>query len=130
MEINRKEFLTCLECVKPAVATNNPLSEQQTHFIFNKETVIGYNDDIVIIHPFQTDFQCSVVADKFLKTISKLKQDTIEIKYKKEKIKISTDDTEAEFTTTSNQEMVETIESLSIPEKGWKKVPKDFLDGL
>ena len=130
MEVKRKEILTCLESVKPAVATSNPLSEQQTHFIFNKEVVIGYNDDVVIIHPFVSGLRCSVVADKFLKTISKIKQEELEIKFKEEKIKIKTKDTVAEFTTTDNKEMLEIIERLSIPEKGWKKLPKDFLDGL
>jgi DNA polymerase III sliding clamp (beta) subunit (PCNA family) len=57
--INRKQLITKLEIVAPALAAHN-LVPQMTHFWFTGKELMAYNDQIGISVPFKTDFQGAV----------------------------------------------------------------------
>ena len=66
MEVNKEELLKILIAVKPALSKKEILL-QMSHIIFTGEDVATFNDTLCIIHPYKTDFKCSVQGEEFYK---------------------------------------------------------------
>ncbi len=77
--IKRTELVNALEIVKPGLAAREHI-EQSTSFAFLNGKVVTYNDEISVSHPVPgIDFEGAIKAEEFYKTLSKLKQEEIEI---------------------------------------------------
>lgn len=84
MKINRKELLDVLKKLKPAISKTE-IVEQTTDFIFMKDKIYTFNNEIAIGCVFDIGLTGSVIANKFLSIIEKLKEDIIDISIKDEK---------------------------------------------
>lgn len=131
MKIKRSELLKALSLVKPGLAKKE-IVEQSTHFIFNKEEIVAYNDYICITHPFKTDFKCSIKAEEFYKLLQSMKEENITVECGKDMIvKINDKETRVGLSATKEGKIDEYINQLDIKNiKKWKILPKDFIQGV
>jgi len=131
--INRKELVDILSKVRPALAKKE-IIEQATHFIFTGTHITTYNDQICIIHPYPTDFQCSVRAKEFYEILNGITEDEIEIKRTKTQLKVNSERTKAGLTTVVDEKdkvdhMVEII-AADMKKAKWYYLPESFLKGM
>ena len=127
MKINTKEFIRVLNLIKPALG-DKAIVEITTHFVFTGENVITYNDKISIIHPFETDFKCTVSADPLYKVLSKIKDETIEVILEENELKIISSNVKSGLVVNIDGSEITLPVGLDIDKK-WKNLPTDFLDG-
>lgn len=125
MKINRKELLDVLKKIKPGIASKDSI-EQATHFIFNKKSVLTYNDQISISHPFKSDLSCTVPAKEFYEILSKIEDEEIDFSIQEEKIQFKTKRAKLELSIHIQIDKSIIVE----PGKEWKKLPKNFIDGI
>lgn len=134
MIIDKDEILSVLAATKAALSKKDIMAQAQ-HFIFTGKDVAAYNDQICIVHPFETDFVCSVKGEEFYKILSGITEEKVEIALEKDSLKISTKTTKASLSTSiADQEKVEDlIEMLKVKcskENFWKVLPKSFKEGI
>lgn len=128
MKVSKDDFIKTLNLVRPALS-DKAIVELTTHFIFTGENIITYNDKIAIIHPFKTDFECTVSADPLYKVLSKIKDTTIEINLEKSELRIITSNIKSGLVVNTDEDDIGLPEGLDIDKK-WKNLPTDFLDGV
>ena len=129
MKINRDEFIEVLIKIRPGLSRKN-IIEQSTHFVFTGKTIVTYNDQISISYPFESDFICSVDADKFYKILFGISSKEIELSFIENKLEIKGKGTKAALVTMQEGPIYERLETLDIDKGRWQKVPDDFLEGL
>ena len=125
MKINRKEFLTILENLKPGLA-NREIIEQSGKFVFNDNLIRTYNDEITVSYPFELDIAGAVPAKEFIEFIKKLPDKEIDI---------STDDNEIIIRGRKRKAGIKTEQEIKLPKleldiKKWYKLPENFSDVL
>jgi hypothetical protein len=131
MKINREKLVNILSAIKPGLAKKQ-IVEAATHFIFTGQDVLTYNDSICIIHPFDTDFKCSISANEFYKILSNISAEEIEITLEEDKLKIKTAKTKVTLATSSGESILDMIENLKLDEvmKKLTPLPEGFLRGV
>lgn len=136
--MNRKKLEEVLLLIKPGLAKKTTDINQTTHFIFNGDEAITFNDRICISHPFKTNFSCSVPADEFYQIITKIIDDEIDISTELgedgnlQGLTIKGKKVKARIAAQSEGQVIEMINILDFPEarKIAKPIPKDFKEGL
>ena len=131
MKIKREELLSVLVAVKPGLARKE-IEEQSTHFVFTGDSVTTYNDQICISHPFKTDFKLSVKADEFHKILSGMSDEEVEISFKDKNLFIKGAKTRSGMATLAEGNILKMIKELGLDDskRKWKKLPKDFVNGV
>lgn len=134
MIVDRKELLAKLDICKPGLSKRE-IVEETVRFIFSKDSITTFNDEICIIAPYETDFQCSVNGEELYKILSGIKEDEVDIVIDKEQMKITSKKTRAGLSTLiGEKERVDTLvdKLLDATEKKgfWKKIPQGFLEGI
>jgi hypothetical protein len=131
MEIDREELLAVLNLVRPGLSQKE-IIEQSNHFIFNKDEILAYNDELLISYPFDIGLQCTVDASLFLKLISRLSSDTIELYLEQARIRVVSDNTFAEIPIIEQSKMFDHISNVTkdLEKADWKKLSEDFIEGL
>lgn len=81
MKVNRKELLSALDAVMPGIAAaNNEKISQSASFVFTKNRVFSYNDEVAVSHPFKLDIKSlAVPAKDFRGLVNKSKAETLEL---------------------------------------------------
>lgn len=130
MKFKKDELLDVLYTVKPGLA-KKAIVEQATHFIFTGEDVCTYNDQVSISCPIETDFKCSVPADKFYDVLSKIDSDEIDISLKDNELIIKGKKVKSGLSISTEDEVIKILDEMDFPDdKDWKKLPTDFIDGI
>ncbi len=132
MEVVRKDILAILDILKPAVAKKEIISQQQ-HVIFMGSYVGTINGQIVISHPFISNFKTSVKFQDLQKILSASNDEKIDILVEQNKMKIIASDTKASLNTIVDpkDKIEDLLDSLvKGTDKDWKLVPEDFSDAL
>lgn len=131
MKVDRQKLIDILSKIKPGLAKKQ-IIEESTHFIFTGEDVLTYNDNICIIHPFKTDFKCSVIANEFYKIITNIEIDEIELYLEENKLKIYADKTKANLITSDGGKIFSMINNFKLNEIMENLIPlqEDFLKGV
>jgi hypothetical protein len=131
MEIIRKDLLSVLDILKPAVAKKDIIAQQQ-HVIFMGSYVGTINGQIVISHPFLTPFKTSVKFSDLQKILSASGDEKVDILVEQNKMKIIASDTKASLNTIvdDKDKIEDLLDSLIKSTKEWKSVPEDFSDAL
>lgn len=129
--MNRKLLLDALLSVKSGVA-NKDIVESMTYFYFSGEHVVTYNDVISIRHPLKTSFTAFVKADDFIKIISKIKSESIELELNDAILNLKADKVRTSFPTLYDQDIIGRVDSVSKSVKALKftKLPTDFMDAM
>jgi len=78
MRVKVEHLKQSLEIVKPGIASRD-IVEQMTHYIFTKDAVTAYDDQICVSYPIQTDLRCTVNANTLLKFVKRLKIENLKV---------------------------------------------------
>lgn len=87
--MNRKNLVNALQLVKFAVATRDFQPELKC-FQFYPFTVCGYNGEIYVETQFNSGFKCAIPAEPFMKFLSSITDDEVDIKVDDNKVHIRT----------------------------------------
>ena len=123
MEMNREKLLQAIEKVKPAIALEN-MTEQNNLISFDTKEVKSYNDEILITAPIKTKINGAVPADELIALFRKMKDKKIEINQKEKVLEIIGKSTKARLKMSDAK-----FPEVGSPKK-WKKLPKNFIEGL
>jgi len=132
VKVETKALISILTAVKPGLAKLG-IVEQMTHFVFTGKSIATYNDRICIVHPFESDFQCSVSAEEFYKVISSISEDAAEVTFdnKSGQLKVESGRTRLGLAVSAVGDIGGLIEVLGLDKiRLWRKLPKDFLEGV
>ena len=134
MIFNKNELLKVLSMVKPGLAKREFI-EQTTHVIFTGDEVATYNDQICLLYPYETDFQCSVSGDEFYKILASIKEDEVEITVDEKQVKIKSKKTKAGMSTIVGEnakveQLIGKIKADTTVKRFWKPLPENFIEGV
>jgi hypothetical protein len=129
--MEKNDLLEILQAVKPGLASKG-IIEQFTHFIFSGNAVMTYNDEICVSHPFQTDFQCSVIADDLYKTLTGTRgNQAVKLEMEDDKMLVKTSSRVAKLSTEVERDAEKMIEMLELDKiEEWQRLPREFLKGM
>jgi len=124
MILNRTEFINILKAIRPGIG-DSKVEDAISHFRFGKNFISSNNNNIFIVHPFEeNDFNCFVPFNECFDLLNKLSDKEVSIFLIKNKLEITTKDTNIKLTTINKSEE----EFPEVPKK-WRKLPDNFLDG-
>ncbi len=129
MKINKSELLKVLTLVKPGLAKND-LIEGANDFIFMKNSILTYNDQIQIKTKFNIGLTGSVSSEELYSILSKLPDEEIEIEDNSEQIIMKG---KRRKVTLPISELSNVLLSSFVNEeelKKWKPLPSDFSKSL
>jgi len=126
MKINRQQFIDALSKVKPGLA-NNEIIEQSTHFIFDKDTIRTFNDEIAITHKFKTALIGSVPAKEFYTLFTKIPDEEITAELKDSKFIFKGKGKRVTFNIEEDVSLTN-IQPLGPQSKKWIDLPDNFCD--
>jgi len=129
MEIKKAHLTEALEFVKPGLA-NRELIQQSTSFAFVGGSIVTYNDEISVKHPFtfgEKQLNGAIRADEFYTFLKKVKQDTIELEIEGAEVKFKSGRIRAGFT--MEGDIVLPIEQIG-KRSDWCDIPPGFIDHL
>ncbi len=131
MEVNRLDLVDVLNLVRPGLSQKE-IVEQSNHFIFNKDEVLAYNDELLISYPFDIDVQCTVDSSLFLKLLSKMTTETISLEVKKGILEVWNEKTNAQIPIVEESEIFEHIKTVTsgLGDTKWHRLSEDFIEGL
>ena len=129
MKVNKEDFYKILNTVKIGLSKSKSL-ESMLYFQFTGESIMAYNNEILITYKFKTDFSCFVHANNLMKTINKIKSTEIDISIVTDKFIIKTPDIQLKLNTIIDDEIpLRTNEIIkSIDKCKWYKLPSNFFD--
>jgi len=131
MEVNREDLMDVLNLVRPGLSQKE-IIEQSNHFIFNKDEILAYNDELLISYPFDIELQCTVDAGLFLKLISKMKTETISLVVKDGLLECWNNKTSAHIPIVEESEIFDYIKNVTkeLVDADWHRLAPDFIEGL
>jgi len=131
--MNKKELLTALKGIKPALAQKTVIARAD-HYVLADGRIAAYNDSICISYPLPLDIECTVPAEEFLAAVEAFNDDEeIEVKLNKEKnLELTAPGTKAEIAIADvDDKGVESlIHSLQFSALKFKKTASNFIQGL
>ena len=129
MSTNRKDLLKVLQLVRPGLASRE-IIEQSTSFIFTKEQVIAYNDEISVSHPIKgLDLEGAVQAKELFALLNKLTDETIELESTDTELIVKGKKAKAGIKLEIKTNIEDTLKALGTPKK-WHPVPATLLEAI
>lgn len=130
MIIQKKELLKVMQLLRPGIAKKD-IIETFVHYIFTGTDIVTFNDEIGISHPFKTDFKCSARAEELLKTVSGIKEETLEISVTDTQMDIKSAGTRASLAITSVENAWQLVAALDLNSvaENLKPLPENFIRG-
>lgn len=130
MLVNRQELLDVLIMVRPGLSKKD-IVEQATHFIFTGESIVTYNDDICVSHPYITNFKISIKAQDLYKVLSDLNIEEVDLSVKDSILYMKGGKTRSGLQGLIGGDVVGMLDILGLEkERDWNLLPTDFIDGL
>lgn len=129
MKVNRESFYKILDTVKVGLSRNKSL-ESMLYFQFTGNTIMAYNNQILITYRFKSDIKCFVHADKLMKAVSKLKGEFIDISFENDTFVIKAKGVQLKLNTISDQEIMDRTRSVAKDLKSckWNDIPENFIE--
>lgn len=124
-KISREKLLEGLQAVRPGLSMSK-VAEEGTYVTFTGSSMSTYNEKICVVYPFETEFQCSVSADKMHKILMNVPEGEMGILLRDGKLMLTGEKFQAEFMAFSESSPF----VADIPRAGWKRIPSDFMEGL
>lgn len=130
MRISKGELLRILLLVKPGLATRR-FVEEATRLFFTGRDIVTYNEKICVLFPFETEFICSVDAEKIYKLLSTILEEEISLSLVENSLEISGKEFRATFVSFAiAEEESGGVQILTPPKDDWRKLPSDLMEGL
>lgn len=127
MLINRNEFLTALEIVKPGLSNKDQIA-QATSFAFLNGRVVTYNDELSVSHPLANcEIEGAIKADKLYAFLNKIKKDEIDLTIKGNEVILTTGRAKAGLALQTEIKLP--LEEVN-DKKKWKPLPETFIKFL
>lgn len=126
--INRKELINALTKVIPGLAVKE-IIEQSSYFIFEKDRIWTFNDQITISQSFKSNLAGAVKADEFYKLLNKLNDDELTILTEEGSFSIQGKTITANIKIDPDIKL-QPIEAPGINSKKWQTLPKDFNEAM
>jgi len=129
-EYEKGKTLEILGAIKPGLALRD-IAEGMKNFYFDGKNVSTYNDKVSITHPFKTDFQSFINAEKLYKLISKLPSKKFTLNQLNETtITLKSEGVDVSLPAIIDQEVIKRISTVNkgIKKIEWKKLPSNFAD--
>jgi len=124
-----KEIKKILMTLQPATLKRSTI-DQYTRFKFTGDEIMSYSGNMCILHPFKTDFECSIKADDLVKVFSQSKGD-VRLSFEENQLKIE-GDFKAGFVSQYKPTFGDDLELVQEEIKNieeWKDLPADFCKG-
>jgi len=136
-QYDRKELLSVLQKVSPAISSKDNIEEMQ-YFIFTGKNLITNNGQISICHPLKTNFKCMTSSNELSNILFFMNDEKIIINHKDNKLYFKEENDKesinAELVTKDISEIanefIEVIELNNFDESVFKKLPDDFIDAI
>jgi DNA polymerase III sliding clamp (beta) subunit (PCNA family) len=127
MKIKKSELLAALEAVKPGLADKDTI-QQATSFVFIKDKIVTYNDEISIQCPLNgLDVTGAVLSKELYSFLTKTKKEDIEIEQEKTELVFRAGKSKAGFAIQSEIKLP--LDEINL-EKKFTKLPDNFLEAL
>lgn len=128
MKVKRKDLVTGLSSVKPGLASKD-IVEANLCFMFTGKRLVTFNDQISIQYPFDSDFEGLVPSQEFLKIVSEVNCDEIELAVEEETLTIKGAGLSAELSMVKSEDSSIADSIIDPADLDWKPLPEDFLTG-
>ena len=125
MELKRDQLCTALQSLTPGLASNE-IIQQSTHFIFDKDRIYTFNDQIMVAQEFNTGIKGSIGGQTLLKVLQKIPDETITLEPTDDEIIIRGKNKEIGLKLTPASIDI----PFSISNTDWYKLPTKFVEGL
>jgi len=131
MLINRKEFISALEEVRPGLSVVE-IVENSTCFNFGNGILFTYNDEICVQRkfPLGEDLKFSVSAKELLALLKKIKDEEVLISFDEQQLKIKAQDISAGLNITTGDVFDVDSMGVNIDKCKFQELPEDFLNGI
>ena len=129
MLIEIKDLKKKLQSLKFAM-NKNDIDGYGDHIYVHDKTMYTFNGHIKIACPFEYDLEFSVIADDFIKFISKSNKSEIEIEMKDDNHVLFMKSGSTSLTLVNNQKGIRAIIDLPLTPTEFKRLPSRFIDGL
>lgn len=126
MKIKTEELNKIFEKIKIGLAQKD-IVEQAKNITFDGKYAFTYSGNIGVFFPFKTDFVCSVPAQEFMKIISDISDENIDIEFSENSLKLFGKNIKAELKVLTNIKDSTLVINQRIR---FYKLSKDFLEGL
>lgn len=128
MKVNRQDLLNKLISVQPGLSKRE-IVEQSSCFVFTKNRVTTFNDEIACSYRTDLDIKGAVQAEPLLAILSKLGEEDLVFEVKNGQLNWS--GARREGGIRMEEEIVSSINNVDIPKKkDWKKITPEFSDGV
>lgn len=128
--INKKDLLNVLDLLKPGLSGGKSIMEQTTHYLFMKDRIATYNEDVCLVVPFPIRFSGSVKEDEFYKLISKVSADKIQLTLEENQIIMKAGKSSFGLAYEQPGEIHEMIDSLEHDKLKWIPLPEGAKDAI
>ena len=137
MKVDTKELATALEAVKPGISKKD-IVEQMTHFIFTKDAVTTYDDQLCVSYPIETGLKCTVKADTLSRLVKRIEAKTLVLKMKEveegegEQLLVKSTGLRGEIPVLIDEDIYQHVAEVQKQEKAakWVKIPKGLLAAM
>lgn len=126
MKINRKELLNALKAAQPGLAEKEGVVQSQD-FVFNKERVFTFNNEVAVSHAIKTNITGAVPAKEFYQLINKVNSEEIELDINDNELLLKGSRAKAGLRLEGKIKLP--LEELGMPEK-WGKLPENFCEAI
>lgn len=129
--IKRKKLLDALTKVNPGLARDKKeLIEQTSHFIFENDKIWTYNDQLHIMHRFDSGLTGAVKATHFYKLIEKLPDEEITMTANNGKISLAVGDKIKADIKIDPEIKINPVPVPGINSQKWEELPENFHDAI
>jgi len=122
MKINRQAIVNALKAVQPGISGNENI-KQSNCFIFDKDRVFSYNNEIAVSYPIKVGFTGAIPAKEFQALINKIKTDEIDLTINEGELRIK--GSKAKAGLRLDPEITLPLEELGMPTE-WITLPDTF----
>lgn len=136
MIFKRDVLLNAINMLKPGLTPNAIVDAMQNVF-FTKNDILAYNEQILIMVPFETDFKASVNYEDLINILNKLDSHQFEMGINNEtELRIKAESTDAGLLLTSTKEIDGDLDAVieQMPNDSnnleWTVLPNDFVNGM
>lgn len=127
MKYDRKKLLRSLDLIRPGVAGRETV-EQSDSFVFLKDRIVSFNDEIAVVTPFETGITAAVEAKKFMAYLNRMPDDEISIKLTGNELRVGGKRRNSGFPIQT--EIMLPVSEIEEPPDSWRILPDNFLSIL
>lgn len=129
--MDRKEALRAMQTVINATDKTETVLIGTDSFIFLKDKICSFNDEMSFSFPMDTGIDCTIKAADTMRVIEKMKGNNITFSQKGDIIRITDGETSLKMKALEGDDEIRTrLSKIDFKESEWKSLPDDFIEGV